>query len=160
MMSSPRVCSKSLQEHQSSAACCSQPPFLKPAGVHLESWHGGLGLGLCRMIFAILDVTTGIVCIGKVISRPFRQTLGVREGAAESPHAFNLYVSDLRSGLEAAHPRLCRLMDFVIVALLYADDAAMPADSAEDLQLSKSSAMSIAFTSHHKKHLSLCWNVP
>ena len=69
---------------------------------------------------------------------PFKDTLGVREGAVESPHAFNIYVSDLRAYIESAHPRLCRLLGFAVAVILYADDAAFPADSAEDLQIAAS----------------------
>ena len=59
----------------------------------------------------------------------------MREGAVESPHAFNMYVGDLRQKIEAAHPRLCKLMGVIVAVILYADDAAIPADSPEDLQL-------------------------
>ena len=97
----------------------------------------GVGLGLCRMMLAILDCTWSIVCVGRFMSKPFKETLGVREGAVESPHAFNMYVGDLRQ-LEELHPRLCRLMGVVVALLLYADDAAIPADSPEDLQLAAS----------------------
>ena len=62
------------------------------------------------------------------------ETLGVREGAVESPHAFNAYIDGLRTQLETQHPQLCRLMGITIAILLYADDAALPADSEEDLQ--------------------------
>jgi hypothetical protein len=95
----------------------------------------GLGIGLCRMMLAIFDATESVVCIGKLVSKSFKEKLGVREGAVESPHAFNTYISDMRSHLEASHPRLCRLLGVTIAILLYADDAALPADSAEDLQL-------------------------
>ena len=64
-----------------------------------------------------------------------KDRLGVRGGAVESPHGFNIYVSDLREFLEGLHPRLCQLMGVVVPLVLYADDAALPADSAEDLQL-------------------------
>eukprot|EP00973_Karenia_brevis_P037338 5147057-Karenia_brevis.AAC.1 len=33
------------------------------------------------------------------------------------------------------HPRLCKLLHLTVTILLYADDAAIPADSEEDLQL-------------------------
>ena len=86
------------------------------------------------MMLAMLDLTQGIVCIGKLVGKPFMETLGVREGAVESPHAFNAYIDGLRTQLETQHPQLCRLMGITIAILLYADDAALPADSEEDLQ--------------------------
>jgi hypothetical protein len=95
----------------------------------------GIGLGLCRCMLAILDTTCSLVCIGSKIGTIFRDVLGVREGAVESPHAFNMYVDDLRSHLENSHPRLCRLMGVLVAVVLYADDAALPANSVEDLQL-------------------------
>ena len=94
----------------------------------------GIGLGLCRVMLAILDLTRTIVCIGGLLGHPFQDVLGVREGAVESPHAFNMYIDGLRSHLEAVHPHLCRLLGFTIAVILYADDAALPADSEEDLQ--------------------------
>ena len=48
------------------------------------------------MMLAILDSTSSIVCIGKRVSNPFKESLGVREGAVESPHCFNMYVDGLR----------------------------------------------------------------
>ena len=60
----------------------------------------------------------------------------MREGAVESPHAFNMYINDLRQHLETMHPQLCRLMGVIVAVILYADDAALPADSIEDLMLS------------------------
>ena len=53
----------------------------------------------------------------------------------ESPHAFNLYIDYLRHRLDADHPLLCKLMDCYIALLLYAEDAKLPADSAEGLQI-------------------------
>lgn len=65
-------------------------------------------------------------------------SLGVREGAVESPHAFNMYINDLRSYLDSKHPRPFHLLGVMISVVLYADDAAIPADSLEDLQLAAS----------------------
>eukprot|EP00973_Karenia_brevis_P002241 301055-Karenia_brevis.AAC.1 len=49
-----------------------------------------------------------------------------------------MYIGNLRQRLEAAHPRLCRMAHVTIALLLYADDAALPAETEEDLQLSAS----------------------
>jgi len=96
----------------------------------------GFGLGICRMVLSMFDLTASAVCLGCLVGHRFAETLGVREGAVESPHFFNAYISDIRSRLEARHPHLCRLLHIIIPILLYADDAALPADSAADLQLS------------------------
>eukprot|EP00973_Karenia_brevis_P004028 555334-Karenia_brevis.AAC.1 len=74
--------------------------------------------------------------VGTMIGRLFRERLGVREGAVESPNLFNAYFDEISARLLALHPRLCKLIDIVIPILLYADDAALPADSIEDLALS------------------------
>lgn len=94
----------------------------------------GVGLGLCRIMLSIFDLTSSIVCIGKLVSDPFKEVLGVREGAVESPHAFSMYLNDLRSHLERQHPRLCHLLGIAIAVVLYANDAALPAESDDDLQ--------------------------
>jgi hypothetical protein len=88
------------------------------------------------MILAIFDLTRSILCIGNLVGESFKETLGTREGAIESPHLFNVYIGDLRERLEGLHPRLCKLLHITIAVLLYADDAALPADSFEDLELS------------------------
>jgi hypothetical protein len=64
--------------------------------------------------------------------------MGTREGAAESPHLFNMYIGELRRRLEEQRPRLCMLAHIAVAVLLYADDAAIPADSAEDLAIAAS----------------------
>ena len=47
---------------------------------------------------------------------------------------FNMYIAGLRQRLESEHPRLCTMMGCIIAILLYADDAAIPADSIDDLR--------------------------
>eukprot|EP00973_Karenia_brevis_P002616 356839-Karenia_brevis.AAC.1 len=69
----------------------------------------GCSLALCRLLLAILDLTAGLPFLGNVVGKPFCETRGVREGAVESPHLFNMYVSDLRLYLERGHPNLCQL---------------------------------------------------
>jgi len=54
----------------------------------------------------------------------------------ESPHHFDAYIGEIRLRLESQHPRLCRLYHIVIAILLIADDAALPVDNVEGLQLS------------------------
>ena len=98
----------------------------------------GLGLGICEMLLALYDTTVSIPCIGRLIGEPFKETLGTCKGAVESPHLFNLYVRDLRRRLQDVH--------ITIAVLLYADDAALPADSFEDLRLSVESSSSSEMT--------------
>ena len=63
-----------------------------------------------------------IVRIARLLGKPFKDTPRVREGAVESPHAFDAYVNDVRTRLEALHPNLCRLMGVMVAIVLYADD--------------------------------------
>ncbi len=69
------------------------------------------------------------------MSQSFKDVLGVREGAVESHHAFNMYASDLKAHIESSHPRLRQLVGVIVAIILYAGDTAIPADSLEDLQL-------------------------
>ena len=46
-----------------------------------------------------------------------------------------MYINGLKAALESQHPRLCRIAGITIALLLYADDAAIPAETPEDLQL-------------------------
>lgn len=61
-----------------------------------EMFDCGLGLAICRLMLAILDVTSSVVCIGHLVGQAFKDILGVREGAVESRNAFNMYISELR----------------------------------------------------------------
>ncbi len=78
----------------------------------------GLSLGICRLVAAIFDASYSVACVGRRISRAFKEKLGVREGAVESPHQFNVYISDLRRCLEEEHPNLCRMLGVIIAVLL------------------------------------------
>jgi hypothetical protein len=111
-------------------------PSLNRSILIWRMFHCGLGLGLCKMLLAIFDMTTSIPCVGHLVGDRFQESRGTREGAVESPHLFNIYISDLRRRLEETHPRLCKLFHVTIAILLYADDAALPADTLDDLLMS------------------------
>jgi len=115
----------------------------------------GISWGYCRLVLAAFDLTVSMPIVGHLLGRPFAERMGVREGAVESPHMFNAYIEGIRSRLEAQHPRICRMFELAVPILLYADDAALPADSAEDLALSvaifESSAMNIDCSSPSQK---------
>lgn len=85
---------------------------------------------------AAFDLSCSILRLGKLIGKPFAEKLGVREGGVEPPYMFSIYISDIRHRLESLHPRLCKMLHLTVAILLYADDAALPADSLEDLALS------------------------
>eukprot|EP00973_Karenia_brevis_P019613 2690397-Karenia_brevis.AAC.1 len=89
-----------------------------------------------------------MVGAGKLVSEMFQETKGTREGAVESPHLFNAYIDSLRLRLESQHPHLYQLLFMTIAVLLYADDAALPADSADDLETSARIAEDF-FNEHH-----------
>jgi hypothetical protein len=111
-------------------------PSLNRSMLLLLMFECGLGPGLCKILLSIYDMTVSIPCVGRLIGDRFKESLGTREGAVESPHLFNIYISDLRRRLGEGHPRLCKLLHITIAILLYADDAALPADSVDDLLLS------------------------
>ena len=111
-------------------------PSLNRAILVRRLFECGVELGMCRQILTILDMTHSIPCIGRLVGDLFKETLGVREGAVESPHLFNMYVSPLRQRLLDRHPRLCQMLHLVVAVLMYADDAALPTDCEEDLRLS------------------------
>ena len=96
----------------------------------------GVSLGVCQLLLAMFDLTSAIPCIGNLVGNSIKDRLGIREGAVESPHQFNMYVAGLRQRLADEHPRLCRLLHLTIAVLMYADDAALPTDSEEDMRLS------------------------
>ena len=96
----------------------------------------GVSLGLCRLLLAIFDLSYAVPCIGRLVGHKIAEQLGVREGAVESPHLFNLYVSPLRQRLLDLHPRQCQMLHMTVAVLMYADDAALPAYTIEDLRLS------------------------
>ena len=50
------------------------------------------------------------------------------------------------------HPLLCRLLGVIVAVILYADDAAIPADSIEDLQLAAS--LCEEFCNHNRLFIS------
>lgn len=57
------------------------PSLSRP--IMLNKMFTCLGLGPCRLMLAILDSTVSIVCIGKNVSKSFKESFGVREGAVE-----------------------------------------------------------------------------
>eukprot|EP00973_Karenia_brevis_P069969 9727813-Karenia_brevis.AAC.1 len=87
-------------------------------------------------MLAMHSVTFSLVAVGKYVSRSFKEQRGTREGSVEAPHHFNTFIASLREELEAQRTGLCKLLTFTISVLLYADDAAILADSAEDLVIS------------------------
>ena len=96
----------------------------------------GFTYGFCRLVMSMFELTRSAVVRGANMSDSFLEQRGTREGSVEGPHQFNVFISPLRERLESQHHRLCQLMSVTIAVLLYADDAAIPADSAEDLALS------------------------
>ena len=110
-------------------------PSLHRAILIRRLFECGLGAAFCRLALATLDATVSILCIDRLLGRRFAEKVGVREGAVESPHQFSMYINGLKAALESQHPRLCRMAGIIIALLLYADDAAIPAETPEDLQL-------------------------
>jgi len=113
----------------------------------------GIESSICKLLCAIFECTRSIVYLGTLISHPFVEKLGVREGAVESPHLFNAYIDPIRQRLEAENPNLCSLLGVTLAILLYADDAALPADDIVSLQ--RSLDIFTSFCNEHRLYISV-----
>lgn len=109
-------------------------PSLNRAILIRRIFECGFTIGFCRLILAIYDTTVSVLHNGRLVSQGFRETRGTCEGAVEPPHFFNMYISGLQDKIERESPNVCVLMGVAIAIILYADDAAIPANSLEDLQ--------------------------
>ena len=71
---------------------------------------------------------------GQSVSSVIDQCVGLRQGCILSPCLFSLFISDLPKMLEEHGSKGVWLYDVWLRVLLYADDGALLANSAEDLQ--------------------------
>ena len=79
----------------------------------LAGVHGSI----CKILLVIFDVTASCVLVGHFIGVGFLETVGLQEGAVESPVVFSIYISGLRARLENEHPNPCTLSRLVIAVL-------------------------------------------
>ena len=95
----------------------------------------GVTGGMWRTITNFLVGTISQVRIGDAHSHPWMDT-GIAQGRVLSPLLFNLLVNSLAADIRRCCPgvRLVPASDVRFVCQLYADDVAILAESAEDLQ--------------------------
>ena len=87
-----------------------------------------------EVIHDMYSAVRSIVREGFETSKVIEQIAGVRQGCVLSPCLFSIYIADLPQVLQEAGTTGVRLHDVWVRILLYADDGALVAHSAEDLQ--------------------------
>ncbi|OMJ13137.1 LINE-1 retrotransposable element ORF2 protein [Smittium culicis] len=93
----------------------------------------GIGGKLLNMIKGMYDAPKIAVRVGNEVSSPFEYLCGVRQGCPASPILFDLYINDIFSRVLGVD---VPVLPNRIPGLLFADDAVVLADSAENLQTS------------------------
>ena len=69
------------------------------------------------------------------------------------PHLFNAYIDPLRRRLESENPCLCKLFGIALAIVLYADEAARPADDLASLQ--RSLDILVSYCNEHRLYISV-----
>ena len=107
-------------------------------------WHDGLfhkmllrGMigPLYRVIYSMYESVKSIVKCGNDVSDITVKMVGLRQGCVLSPCLFSLFIADLPTFLSERECKGVFIHDVWLRVLLYADDGALVAESAADLQL-------------------------
>ena len=116
--------------------------FLDLSNAFPTTWREGLFtrlfamLGDCRSVrlaHALYQIDRARVRMGLHSSEPWRNRLGVKTGDPLSPILFLVFMHELSSRLKVAGHGI-HLAGFLIPVFLYADDIALLADSAQQMQ--------------------------
>ena len=95
----------------------------------------GLPRPFIMLLINMYEITLSVVFIVKKgVSRPFRTFRGVRQGCTLSPKLFSLYINDFAEFLEMRWAPVVSLANTLFSFLLFVDDTALVAKSAEELQ--------------------------
>lgn len=97
-------------------------------------WDKGVRGKLHKLIRAIYKKTRNEVIADEGVSDRFETERGVRQGCPVSPILFNLFLDDIDKGWEDKKEGGSRIGTAKIYALKYADDVAIVAETAGDLQ--------------------------
>ena len=89
---------------------------------------------MLRIIQSMYESVKSIVRVGYDTSEVIEQMVGVKQGCVLSPCLFSMYISDLPEWLANHGAKGVLLHDTCVRALLYADNGALLAETAADLQ--------------------------
>ena len=95
---------------------------------------GGMRGPIYRILHSMYKSVKSVVKCGNDISDVINQLVGLRQGCVLSPCLFSLFIADLPSFLADEGCQGVPLHDTWVRVLLYADDGALTASSAADLQ--------------------------
>ena len=113
--------------------------FVSRDGMFYKMIRMHMGSRILRVVHNMYTSVESVVQLGVSYSDVLRQLVGLRQGCILSPSLFSLYISDLPKFLEARKGNeRCEGVKLgegqVVRVLMYADDLALVASSAEDLQ--------------------------
>ena len=90
---------------------------------------------ICRVLRSMYSAVKSVVRCGADVSDVITQMVGLRQGCVLSPCLCSLYIADLPEFLAQFGAQGVQLHEKEVRVLLYADDGALVATSAGDLQL-------------------------
>ena len=106
-------------------------------GLFFKLLRAGVKGKVCEVLRNMYSIVRSVIQQGGgcEAQEVIEQLVGVRQGCILSPCLFSLFISDLPDALERGGACGVELRDLVVRILMYADDGALVAESAGDLQL-------------------------
>ena len=109
--------------------------FVFREGLFVKLLRAGVSGNVFKVLYSMYDSVLSVVRQGSDVSEMIVQLVGLRQGCILSPCLFSLFLADLPTFLRESGAQGVGLHDEVVRCLFYADDGALVADTAEDLQL-------------------------